>query len=592
MKISVLCNSEPGYSGDVHQVGHIGAGLHAVVYLAKYLQKLGNTVSYYSINDNPGRFDDVDFYDIRNSDFINLKEADIVLINRRPELSSLARQHNKSAKLFFYGPDRGGVEEKAWLPYLKDYTNMVLCGSYLRDVYYNTYPDDKFIAIPYGIPVDKFYPEKFTTIEKNVLFSGVISPARNINVILEAYKKAKNNSDEQAHIIGSSKLWEDSKRENKNMNSLGITEDANYDKILANAADGETFFYGALTNNQVAVEIRKHRGVFIMPTIYETCGVSIMEAQATGMPVIVSPLMACPERVVNGHTGFIVDINSDKIGKMIRFLFDQPELREKLGENARKEITRLYSWESIANKWNLLFQGKLPTIGIGITAYHNPNLLYQCLERLKRWTYMPYKIYVWDNSNNSEDEKVCKMFDGVEYETERVNKGNAYGINKCFGHFKQKGIEFVAIVSEDTLVLPGWIDMLFEKMYKTDNAGMVFFPQSYKIRDIPVSENGEISECATELFLSKTSIWEQVGKFDEGFIYYSLDSEFQQRMNYTTKYRSYLVDDACNPGFEHFHHHSTNINPLLWQQAQNDVNRWAKIQKEKYPKNWDWRTMK
>jgi glycosyltransferase involved in cell wall biosynthesis len=72
---------------------------------------------------------------------------------------------------------------------------------------------------------------------------------------------------------------------------------------------------------------------------YETLGKSILESYAWGRPVIASDLGSRRELVQHGVTGLLYgDGDREQLAHSIGFLFDRPDLSEKMGANARARI--------------------------------------------------------------------------------------------------------------------------------------------------------------------------------------------------------------------------------------------------------------
>jgi glycosyltransferase involved in cell wall biosynthesis len=72
---------------------------------------------------------------------------------------------------------------------------------------------------------------------------------------------------------------------------------------------------------------------------YETLGKSILESFAWGRPVIASDLGSRRELVQHGVTGLLYgDGDREKLAHSIGFLFDRPDLIEKMGANARGRV--------------------------------------------------------------------------------------------------------------------------------------------------------------------------------------------------------------------------------------------------------------
>ena len=72
---------------------------------------------------------------------------------------------------------------------------------------------------------------------------------------------------------------------------------------------------------------------------YETLGKSILEAYAWGRPVIASDLGSRRELVQHGVTGLLYsDGDREQLAQSIGFLFDRPDLSEKMGAAARSRV--------------------------------------------------------------------------------------------------------------------------------------------------------------------------------------------------------------------------------------------------------------
>jgi len=72
---------------------------------------------------------------------------------------------------------------------------------------------------------------------------------------------------------------------------------------------------------------------------YETLGKSILESYAWGRPVVASDLGSRREFVQHGITGLLYsDGNRDQLADSIGFLFDRPDLCEKMGAAARSRL--------------------------------------------------------------------------------------------------------------------------------------------------------------------------------------------------------------------------------------------------------------
>jgi glycosyltransferase involved in cell wall biosynthesis len=94
------------------------------------------------------------------------------------------------------------------------------------------------------------------------------------------------------------------------------------------------------------------------PSLYEGMPNVLLEAMACGLPVIASDVAGNREVVRHGETGFLFSLScpEDFIGAMQTVLSDRAML-EKLGESARRETARKYSWKKTAAEYLKIFTG-------------------------------------------------------------------------------------------------------------------------------------------------------------------------------------------------------------------------------------------
>ncbi|HSZ62374.1 MAG TPA: glycosyltransferase family 4 protein [Terriglobales bacterium] len=90
---------------------------------------------------------------------------------------------------------------------------------------------------------------------------------------------------------------------------------------------------------------------------YETLGKSILESYAWGRPVIASDLGSRRELVQHGVTGLLYkDGDREQLAHSIGFLFDRPDLIEKMGANARGRVKNHHDPEQHMEKLLEIYQ--------------------------------------------------------------------------------------------------------------------------------------------------------------------------------------------------------------------------------------------
>lgn len=83
--------------------------------------------------------------------------------------------------------------------------------------------------------------------------------------------------------------------------------------------------------------LMKTLDILVLPSYREGFPRVLMEAAATGLPVVTTDVTGCRSAVVNNETGLIVPSkNSEALGESIGKLLDSPDLRSFMGGNARQ----------------------------------------------------------------------------------------------------------------------------------------------------------------------------------------------------------------------------------------------------------------
>jgi 2-deoxystreptamine N-acetyl-D-glucosaminyltransferase/2-deoxystreptamine glucosyltransferase len=90
--------------------------------------------------------------------------------------------------------------------------------------------------------------------------------------------------------------------------------------------------------------------VLVLPSAYEEMGSVLVEAMASGLPVVASAVGGIPEVVRDGETGLLVppgDVGA--LAGVLDRLAADPELRARLAEGARVRA-RGYAWPRLARE--------------------------------------------------------------------------------------------------------------------------------------------------------------------------------------------------------------------------------------------------
>ena len=92
--------------------------------------------------------------------------------------------------------------------------------------------------------------------------------------------------------------------------------------------------------------------LFAYPSRHEGMPNAVLEAMASGLPVIATRIAGNEELVVDGETGLLVESeNQQDLERALSGLIANPGLRRRLGETARARVSDRYPWDRITDAY-------------------------------------------------------------------------------------------------------------------------------------------------------------------------------------------------------------------------------------------------
>jgi glycosyltransferase involved in cell wall biosynthesis len=102
-------------------------------------------------------------------------------------------------------------------------------------------------------------------------------------------------------------------------------------------------------------ELYAEHDVFLFPSMMEGLPSVLLEAMATGMPVITTETCGMPDVVENGYNGILIPpASATSIKEAVLRLANSRELRQELGQAARETMKR-YTWERAGSQLEALY---------------------------------------------------------------------------------------------------------------------------------------------------------------------------------------------------------------------------------------------
>jgi glycosyltransferase involved in cell wall biosynthesis len=201
-------------------------------------------------------------------------------------------------------------------------------------------PADKITVIHNAVDHDLFNPgavratkktlEKFSLPNRYLLFVGNIEPRKNLSGLLQAYQQSYATHHLPLVIVGA-KGWNDD----------------NIHKQFGELKDLPIYRTDFVSDKDLAA-LYAGAEAFIYPSFYEGFGIPVLEAMASGCPVICSNISSFPEVVGEAALAVSPD-NIDEIAQAITLLTYDLKLRKKLIKRGI-ERAKLFTWQESARR--------------------------------------------------------------------------------------------------------------------------------------------------------------------------------------------------------------------------------------------------
>jgi glycosyltransferase involved in cell wall biosynthesis len=139
----------------------------------------------------------------------------------------------------------------------------------------------------------------------------------------------------------------------------GPSRDRLESAIAARGLHGAVTVTGALDQDAVR-EHYLNSDAFCLPSFAEGVPVVLMEAMAAGLPVVTTRIAGIPELVTDGRDGLLVAPGrADRLADALTALADDPDLRRRLGEQARETVRRDFNLQTIGPTLRDLFVARV-----------------------------------------------------------------------------------------------------------------------------------------------------------------------------------------------------------------------------------------
>jgi glycosyltransferase involved in cell wall biosynthesis len=206
----------------------------------------------------------------------------------------------------------------------------------------------KTVVIPNGLQVGPYTPR---TLSPRVLLVTRMLERKGVQYVLDAL--AETSVVAEVNIVGDGPYLPELRRR-------------------ADALRSPAKFWGWLDNRSPELRhIYESSGIFVLPSEAENFPIVLLEAMAAGLAIITTAGTGCAEVV--GDAGLLVPVRDSRaIGRALKRLVEDGDLRQRLGVAARRRIEENFTWRAVARRYVEEYQRHAVS---GTGADHPPALV-------------------------------------------------------------------------------------------------------------------------------------------------------------------------------------------------------------------------
>lgn len=249
--------------------------------------------------------------------------------------------------------------------------DLVITSTYneIEDQYelYDCYTPEKMVVIPPGTDLEQFHPlleanktiefkqtlEKFLKLPDKPIILALSRPdeRKNIVTLLETYGQSPR-LQELANLVIVAGNRDDIRELNEGAQNV-LTE------LLLVVDCYELYGRVALPKHHNSKEVpdiyrlaAASKGIFVNPALTEPFGLTLLEAAASGLPLVATENGGPVDIIGNCHNGLLVDpLNNSAIESALLTILSDSTLWEQYSENGLKNVTKFYSWDAHAQTY-------------------------------------------------------------------------------------------------------------------------------------------------------------------------------------------------------------------------------------------------
>jgi glycosyltransferase involved in cell wall biosynthesis len=227
---------------------------------------------------------------------------------------------------------------KPWLRSVwRDAAYVAAVSDPLRQLALAVWPKGEIAVIPNGVDIEKFFPEVSKNGEHSIIrliTAAQLIERKGLKYLIEAISMLPDHLKSRISL---------------EICGIGPCEDDLRDRSQRAGLDSKIQWAGLLDQGELAARLRTS-SIFVLPTLQEAWPLSLLEAMASGLPVVAARVGGIPQIIEDRVSGLLVKPADPKeLCRALCELISSPEKASRLGQNA-KTRANCWAWNGV---WDL-----------------------------------------------------------------------------------------------------------------------------------------------------------------------------------------------------------------------------------------------
>jgi len=272
--------------------------------------------------------------------------------------ANLCNHHNVPLLLTAHAGDVFAMRHPLIRPFgryaLRNAVSCTVNSNATVEVVLRLYSDSKVNLVPMGVDLGRFHPglpdeelvRRFDLKDKTVLGVGRFAPKEGFSHLIDsAAILVKRYPDLRVVLVG-----------------FGPEEDLLRERVKKHELEGVVRFAGRVSQTDLPRYYRSSQ-VFALPSVLlpsgdtEGQGIVLLEAMASGIPLVASAVGGVVDVVKNGEDGLLVPPSDpETLANALSSILDDHSLASRFVSSGQKTIENRFSWERTADRFAELYQ--------------------------------------------------------------------------------------------------------------------------------------------------------------------------------------------------------------------------------------------